>query len=176
MQIRDLIDKAKRGDDQEEEKPKEDSRMWAGGQGGLHDAANKLRKSTRELKIDDSAKGRLYEQAQLIADAMQRLAAAAQSNDKAGMLHVSKEIATATQTAVAIAKTIPANAADKEQMMSYVLASKGTGVQLKILAAVKASIEGRDRTAEEQLVTCASGLADQVMAAVRVAQAAELRV
>lgn len=177
QEIRDLIAKAKRGDDQEEEeKPKDDSRLWAGGQGGLHDAANKLRKGTRELKIDDSAKGRLYEQAQLIADAMARLAVAAQNDDKAGILHISKEIATATQTVVSIAKTIPAKPQDKEQIVSFALSAKGTGVQLKILSAVKASINGRDRTAEEQLVTCASGLAEQVMQAVKVAQAAELRV
>ena len=117
-------------------------------------------RGTRELKVDDTAKGKLYEQvrardlqgrfisfvppcqAQLIADAMARLATAAQANDKAGILNISKEIATATQTVVAIAKTIPAQPQDKEQIVSYALAAKGTGVQLKILSAVKASIEG----------------------------------
>ncbi len=120
-------------------------------------------RGTRELKVDDSAKGKLFEQveppwfllfcashgicvagsqAQLIADAMARLATAAQANDKAAILNISKEIATATQTVVAIAKTIPANPQDKEQIVSYALAAKGTGVQLKILSAVKASIEG----------------------------------
>ena len=53
---------------------------------------------------------------------------------------------------------------------------QGTSVQLKILSAVKASIQGRDRTAEEQLVTCCATLAEQDGGAVHVAQGAELRV
>merc|ERR1711916_369225 len=88
--------------------------------------------------------------AQKIAMLMQKLAQAAQDNDKAGILNISKEIAACTTRVVAIAKTIPANPDDKNQIVSFALAAKGTSVQLKIMASVKASINGRDRTAEEQ--------------------------
>ena len=175
-EIRNLIARAKKGEDEEEESSKAGKDDWSGGVGGLQNAANALRKRTRELKIDESAKGRMFAEAQKIADAMQRLAKAANENDKTAMINISKEIAQYTQNVVSISKTIPAQPSDKEQIVSYALSAKGTSVQLKIMAAVKASIHGKDRTAEDQLVTCASTLAEQVSQAVQTALSAELRI
>lgn len=73
---------------------------------------------------------------------MSRLATASQENDKAGIIDISKQIAVCAQNVVTISKTIPGNAEDKGQILSFALAAKGTSVQLKILSAVKASIQG----------------------------------
>ncbi len=67
---------------------------------------------------------------------MQRLATASQENDKAGIIDISKQIAVCAQNVVTISKTIPGNAEDKGQILSFALAAKGTSVQLKILSAV----------------------------------------
>jgi hypothetical protein len=211
QEIRDLIAKHKSGKGEEEEKPVAQDN-WSAGQGGLHSAANALRKRTRELKIDETMKGQLYAMAQKIADAMQRLAQAAQeNNDKSALLHISKEIAEVTKSCVIFfllthSNTVRAKRGghcqedsgnSRRQGADCVVCSGGQRHQRaaqdsrscqvrqeafgvlqcsQTLSFTRASIQGRDRTAEEQLVTCASTLADQVGSAVKVAQEAELKV
>lgn len=56
---------------------------------------------------------------------MNKLATASQENDKAGIIDISKQIAVCAQNVVSISKTIPANAEDKGQILSFALAAKG---------------------------------------------------
>lgn len=67
QEIRDLIAKWRSGKSEEEDKPAQQDN-WSAGQGGLQNAANALRKRTRELQVDGTPKAKEKRKTLLLFD------------------------------------------------------------------------------------------------------------
>eukprot|EP01092_Planopodium_desertum_P014973 TRINITY_DN77294_c0_g1_i1.p1 TRINITY_DN77294_c0_g1~~TRINITY_DN77294_c0_g1_i1.p1 ORF type:complete len:208 (+),score=67.85 TRINITY_DN77294_c0_g1_i1:76-624(+) len=144
----------------------------------LRAAALKVKKATLHLEFDDTPKGKLNKVAKDIAEAMKMLSDAAISGDKAGIIRAARMISDFVAKIIDNAKQVSATCKDKKtanELMSMAYAAKNFAVQLKILAAVKASIDGTDPTAETQLVTCANGVANAVVKTIANAEVAQLK-
>jgi len=136
----------------------------------------KVKKTTQELVVDDTPKGQMFGCAKELGQILGVLSKAAASGNKAEIIKATKEIAATVQKVFALSKNIQcAKTSDKETITSHAINAKNFATQLKILSAVKASIKETDKTAENQLIACAQQLADNVMAAVKAADVAELK-
>ena len=92
-----------------------------------------------------------------LADLMRRLAEAARQGDKVGMIEITKEISVVVKQIMAFAKPYAVNCTDATLADTIHVGNNALGnfsTQLKILSAVKAASQGRDPTAESQLVAC----------------------
>ena len=144
----------------------------------LATAAQHMQAATDNLVFDDTPKGRLNRAAWSIAQGMRELADAAAIDDKRNMIAAARKIASFTATLVQDATSVGTVCRDvrvTNQLVSMARAGKNWSVQLKILCAVKASSSGKDDTAESQLLTCATGLAQSVVQCVKEADVAELK-
>ena len=159
----------------------------------LAGAANQLLNASAYLDADQQTpKGKLYALLKNIANQMKDMSDAASNSDKRGIITSARSISTLTNDIVKIASSVHSNPQDKatkDEMMSMAHAAKNFSVvwlcfkssflltllfihtsfyqplpqQLKILAAVKTSSIESDPTTENQLVTCAKGLANSVI-------------
>lgn len=115
---------------------------------------------------DKTSFGRLFGLSKRIAEEMARLAAAAKTNDKRGMIEAARRIAA---LAVDIVKEAHASAAQcrdpalKNQIILPAQAAKNLSVQLKIIASVKAATDDDDPAAKAQLVTCCKTIATDLI-------------
>jgi hypothetical protein len=113
-----------------------------------------------------------------IAEQMEKLAKAAAANNKTDMIEISRTLATMITQIQSFSSEIAAKCTDptlKAQLLSICRVPKNFAVQLKIIAAVKATGKDNDPTAALQLVTCAKGLANSVVQTVKAAEAASLK-
>jgi len=135
----------------------------------------KVRKAAQELQVDDTPKGQMFGCAKDLGKLLETLSNAAKSGDKAEMIRTTKEISSNVQKVLSLTKSINCNQTDKDKIISFALNAKNFGIQLKILTAVKASINETDKTAENQLVSCAQQLAENVMNCVKMTDIASLK-
>jgi len=141
-------------------------------------AAAKLAERMEQLKVDNSAEGKLYSIARSIAIEMEKLSKAAKAKDKRGMIEASRALALASQQYTEQAKAAAESCSDlilKEQIITSAQAARNFAVQLKIIAAVKAADDDDTESAKQQLVKCAKGLCKAVVAAVDYAEIAAIR-
>jgi len=139
-------------------------------------AAQQLGKSARESKrtvIPEQQE--LLDIAKQIAEEMEKLSVAARNNDKKEMITAARNIA----AMVAKIQTTGTQVADrcsdpklKERLLNLCRVPKNFAVQLKIISAVKATSGETGGSAEAQLITCAQGVANSVVAVVSAAEAA----
>jgi len=126
---------------------------------------------------DNSPQGKLLRATHEIAELMAQLAGFAAKKDKAGMIMTSRTIASKINTITKLAATVSNLCSDKYlkgDVVNGSSACSNLAVQLKIVAAVKASSDDNDPTVEEQLVTAATGLANAVIATANACQSASL--
>jgi len=141
-------------------------------------AAKAVRDFTQGLKEDNSPKGKIYGASKRIAELMEKLSLAGKSGDKKGMIAAAREISAASMDIVNNAQILANSCKDentRDHLMSMAFAAKNFGIQLKILAAVKMATDGTDKTTENQLLTCAKGIAGSVIQTINYAEVAELK-
>jgi len=115
---------------------------------------------------EGSAARRMLQGAGRIAELMALLAKAAKEKNKAEMIRLARLIAEACSGVDKAANELAATCKDvklKNSLLAYAAPLKNFGVQLKILASVKASTADDDPTTKQQLVTCAKGIANSVV-------------
>ncbi|EGG23992.1 putative actin binding protein [Cavenderia fasciculata] len=143
-------------------------------------AAAKIKERTDALSKDaNTAEGKLYSTAAGIAGLMKDLSEAARTNDKKGMLTVSKLLSEQVAIYLQQAKDTAAKCTDpklKEQIITAAQAAKNWTVQLKIIAAVKAASDDDDPTSnKQQLVKCAKGLSKAILETINTVEIGSIR-
>jgi len=100
------------------------------------------------------------------------------NNSKGELITAARNIAGMVGKIQEISNKISAKCGDpklKERLLALCRVPKNFAVQLKIIAAVKASSGENDQAAVHQLVTCAEGVANSVVATVKAAEAASIK-
>lgn len=121
--------------------------------------------------------GRLLKTTHDIAELMAKLSAFAAVGDKKGMIDTSRAIAAHIKDITKQAHVIGTACTDprlRDDVRNNSLASENHAVQLKIMSAVKAASDESDDTAEDQLVTAATGLASSVVKTANACQSASV--
>jgi len=137
-------------------------------------AANQVSKIAREVKVVTPEQKQLMDLAKNIADEMEKLSLAAQQNSKAGMIAAARNIAGMIAKVQEMSTVIANKCSDqklKQHLLSICKVPKNFAVQLKIIAAVKATSGENDHSAEMQLIVCAQGVANSVVQTVKAADA-----
>jgi len=126
----------------------------------------------------NSAAGRLLAGSNKISELMQLLAAAAKAGIKKDIILISRQIAEQVNVITKASGELAATTTDprlKEDLQSYAAPLKNYAVQLKILTAVKAGTSDDDKSAKQQLVACAKGIAAGVVLSCRSGESALLK-
>ncbi|GAM17036.1 hypothetical protein SAMD00019534_002110 [Acytostelium subglobosum LB1] len=137
------------------------------------DVANALEKKVR----DNTPLGKLVSFGDEIAAQMALLASFAAKGDVKGMINTAKKIAEMIKAINLNARQIADQCTDprlKQAVYTYLDCGGNFSTQLKIICAVKSDCDDNS-TSEEQLVTCAKGLASAVINTIKSAEAATLR-
>jgi len=119
----------------------------------------------------------LVELVAAIGAEMEALSHAAQTGNKKDMIAAARKLAGMVAKVQTLATEIANKCKDpvlREQLLSICKVPKNFAVQLKIVAAVKATSGDYDASAEAQLLTCAKGLANSVVTTLRSAEAASI--
>jgi len=142
-------------------------------------AAHQVDKALREVSSPVIAEQKdLLDIARMIAEEMERLSLAAQSDNKKDMITSARKIAEMITKVQSLSIKIGEKCQDeklKARLLNICKVPKNFAVQLKIISAVKAASGDNDKAAEAQLVTCAKGLASAVVETVKAADAASLK-
>jgi len=120
----------------------------------------------------------LLDIAKAIAAEMEKLSIAARNNNKGDLITAARNIAGMVGKIQENSNKIGAKCNDpklKERLLALCRVPKNFAVQLKIITAVKASSGENDHAAIAQLVTCAEGVANSVVATVKAAEAASIK-
>lgn len=144
----------------------------------IYRAAKKLEDVTFNLIENDTPVGMLVKCGNMIAQAIVKLSKIAETGSKRDMILASRNIAQFVNEVVKWARLCASQCKDKHLARELIDASriaKNFAIQLKILAAVKASQGPNDKTAMKLLETCARGLCNAVIDMVKVSQVAKLK-
>jgi len=109
---------------------------------------------------------------------MAKLSAFAAQGNVKDMILCARAIADKIAKVMAFAKSIADECTDprlKADVLNYAQSISSFSTQLKIISAVKAASDVPDPANENQLITCAQGLSDAVVKAVRAAESASIR-
>jgi len=124
-----------------------------------------------------TGEGKLVDLARRIGELMKQMSLAAKNNNKAEMIRIAQQIAALVKEIITQANEQAKNCTDARLADSLVRAAQSVSsfaIQLKIIAAVKAAVEG-DKSAKQQLIKCAQGLCSCVVNTVNAAESAALR-
>jgi len=142
--------------------------------------AERIRMAKRKLGNDYpdfTGEGKLFDLARTIGELMKKMSDAAKNNDKAEMIRIAQEIAATVKNTIHEAIEQSKNCTDKvlsDNLVRQAQSVQSFAVQLKIIAAVKAGVDGAE-SAKQQLVRCAEGLAGAMINTVNAAESAALR-
>jgi len=141
-------------------------------------AAHEVSKATKAAKPVIPEHKSLIEIVNSIGAEMEKLSLAAQKNNKKEMIESARKIAGMIGKVQELSTEIANKCKDpvlREQLLRICRVPKNFAVQLKIIAAVKATSGDNDASAEAQLVTCAKGLANSVVQTLAAAEGAAVR-
>eukprot|EP01111_Echinosteliopsis_oligospora_P005903 TRINITY_DN1966_c0_g1_i4.p1 TRINITY_DN1966_c0_g1~~TRINITY_DN1966_c0_g1_i4.p1 ORF type:complete len:849 (+),score=349.07 TRINITY_DN1966_c0_g1_i4:153-2699(+) len=127
---------------------------------------------------DDSPMGQLVQTSHSIAEEMAKLSMYAAQGNVKEMIMCARKITELIQKIISNAKNIADTCTDprlKADVLNYAQATTSFGTQLKIICSVKAAEEKPDPATENQLVTCAQGISDCVIRAIKAAESASIR-
>jgi len=140
--------------------------------------AAKARRTGLTHADPNSPAGRLYNSSNKISELMQLLAAAAKAGIKKDIILISRQIAEQVSEITKASGELASTTQDgrlRDELLSYAAPLKNYAVQLKILTAVKAGTSDDDKTAKQQLVACAKGIAAGVVLSCRAGDSALLK-
>jgi len=124
-----------------------------------------------------TGEGKLVDLARKIGELMKQMSIAAKNNDKPAMIRIAQQIAALVKEIITQANEQAKNCTDPilaDHLIRAAQSVSSFSIQLKIIAAVKAAVEG-DKSAKQQLVRCAQGLCNGVVNTVNAAESAALR-
>jgi len=124
-----------------------------------------------------TGEGKLVDLARKIGELMKQMSLAAKNNNKSEMIRIAQQIAALVKEIITQANEQAKNCTDARLADNLIRAAQSVSsfsIQLKIIAAVKAAIEG-DKSAKQQLIKCAQGLCTCVVNTVNAAESAALR-
>jgi len=128
---------------------------------------------------DYTTEGKLYDAAREVGRLMALLSDAARREAKADMIKYSREIANVCKNFYNLAAEQAATCTDsklKEELLLPAQQAQQMSVQLKIIAAVKATMEGESaKSTKWQLVKCAKSLSGSVVRTVDASEVAAIR-
>jgi len=169
---------AERRAEEEAKRRREEEEREMANRDEIFRAGKNVERAVREYQEDGSPAGQLVKFANQIALAMQKLSELAKSGSKRDIIMGAREIANYVKEIVKNAKLAAAQCKDPilaRELVDAAEVANNFGVQIKIVAAVKASSDDNDPTAKKSLVICCQGLTKSVIETVNVAQYAKLR-